>query len=99
MPNADSNLIGLSKYTRLVNWVMSRPQIQEEAVVQIADLLESRLKPDGIAVVLEADHYCMHWRGVKDDGAKMVNSVMRGSFLADTSLRREFLSLLAQRRS
>lgn len=99
MPNAESNLIGLSKYTRLINWVMSRPQIQEEAVVQIADLLESRLNPDGIAVVLEADHYCMHWRGVKDDGAKMVNSVMRGSFLEDTSLRREFLSLLAQRRS
>lgn len=98
MPNAESNLIGLSKYARLVNWVMSRPQIQEEAVVQIADLLKARLKPDGIAVVLEADHYCMHWRGVKDDGAKMVNSVMRGSFLDDPSLRREFLGLLAQRK-
>lgn len=98
MPNAESNLIGLSKYARLVNWVMSRPQIQEEAVVQITDLLETRLKPDGIAVVLQADHYCMHWRGVKDDGAEMVNSVMRGSFLRDSSLRREFLSLLAQRK-
>jgi GTP cyclohydrolase I len=99
MPNAESNLIGLSKYARLIGWVMSRPQIQEEAVVQIAELLERRLRPDGIAVVLEADHYCMHWRGVKDDEARMVNSVMRGSFLTDASLRREFLSLLAQRRS
>lgn len=98
MPNAESNLIGLSKYARLVDWVMSRPQIQEEAVVQIADLLESRLNPNGIAVVLEADHYCMHWRGVKDDGARMVNSIMRGSFLEDSSLRREFLGLLAQRK-
>lgn len=98
MPNAESNLIGLSKYARLVNWVMCRPQIQEEAVVQVANVVESCLKPDGIAVVLEADHYCMHWRGVKDDGAKMVNSVMRGSFLSDSSLRREFLSLLVQRR-
>lgn len=99
MPSAESNLIGLSKYSRLIGWVMSRPQIQEEAVVQIADLLERRLRPDGIAVVLEADHYCMHWRGVKDDEARMVNSVMRGVFLTDSSLRREFLGLLAQRRS
>lgn len=93
LPNADSNLIGLSKYARLIDWIMSRPQIQEEAVSQIADLLERRLKPDGIAVVMEADHYCMHWRGVKDDTSKMINSVMRGRFLSDPSLRKEFLSL------
>lgn len=93
LPNADSNLIGLSKYARLIDWVMSRPQIQEEAVSQIADLLERRLKPDGIAVVMEADHYCMHWRGVKDDESKMINSLMRGRFLADPSLRKECLSL------
>lgn len=94
MPNEHSNLIGLSKYARLMDWVMSRPQIQEEAVAQLADLLEKRLQPDGLAVVLEADHYCMHWRGVKDNQSKMVNSVMRGSFLRDSVLRREFLSLL-----
>ncbi|MGE4367741.1 GTP cyclohydrolase I [Thermomonas sp.] len=93
LPNADSNLIGLSKYARLIDWIMRRPQIQEEAVSQIADLLEQRLKPDGIAVVMEADHYCMHWRGVKDDGSRMINSVMRGRFLSDPSLRKEFLSL------
>ncbi|WP_211219338.1 GTP cyclohydrolase I [Thermomonas fusca] len=96
LPDADSNLIGLSKYARLIDWVMSRPQIQEEAVSQIANLLEQRLKPDGIAVVMEADHYCMHWRGVKDDGSKMINSVMRGRFLEDASLRKEFLSLRRQ---
>ena len=96
LPDADSNLIGLSKYARLIDWIMSRPQIQEEAVSQIADLLERRIKPVGIAVVMEADHYCMHWRGVKDDGSKMVNSVMRGRFLTDPSLRREFLSLRHQ---
>lgn len=96
LPDADSNLIGLSKYARLIDWIMSRPQIQEEAVSQIADLLERRIKPIGIAVVMEADHYCMHWRGVKDDGSKMVNSVMRGRFLTDPSLRREFLSLRHQ---
>ncbi|HXY21589.1 MAG TPA: GTP cyclohydrolase I, partial [Burkholderiaceae bacterium] len=81
MPNEHSNLIGLSKYTRLCDWVMSRPQIQEEAVARLADLLQERMHPDGLAVVMEADHFCMQWRGVKDTDSKMVNSVMRGAFL------------------
>jgi len=96
MPNEHSNLIGLSKYARLIEWVMSRPQIQEEAVSQIADLLMGKLQPDGLAIVMEADHYCMHWRGVKDHEAKMTNSVMRGSFLRDANLRREFLALMTK---
>jgi GTP cyclohydrolase I len=94
MPNEDSDLIGLSKYSRVADWVMSRPQIQEEAIIQLADLLVSMVKPDGLAVVMEADHFCMHWRGVKDNASKMVNSVMRGVFLKDGALRREFLSLI-----
>ena len=94
MPNEHSNLIGLSKYARLVEWIMSRPQIQEEAITQLADLLMNRVSPDGLAVIMEADHACMHWRGVKDSGAKMINSVMRGSFLKDPALRRELLSLI-----
>lgn len=99
MPNEHSNLIGLSKYTRLIDWVMSRPQIQEEAVSQVAALLQEKLQPDGLAIVMEADHFCMHWRGVKDTEAKMINSVMRGVFLKDPNLRREFLSLLNNRKS
>ena len=94
MPNEHSNLIGLSKYARITQWVMGRPQIQEEAVVQLADLLQEKMQPDGLAVVMEADHFCMQWRGVKDMEAEMVNSVMRGSFLKDKTLRREFLSLI-----
>lgn len=94
MPNEHSNLIGLSKYARLIDWVMSRPQIQEEAVTQIAELLQNKIQPDGLAIVMDADHFCMHWRGVKDTDAKMINSVMRGSFLKDPTLRREFLSLI-----
>lgn len=94
MPNEHSELIGLSKYARLVEWVMARPQIQEEAVIQLADLLQDKMRPDGLAIVLRADHYCMQWRGVKDMDSKMVNSVMRGSFLKNPNLRREFLSLL-----
>jgi GTP cyclohydrolase I len=95
MPNQHSNLIGLSKYARLADWILSRPQIQEEAITQIAELLMDKVKPDGLAVVMEADHFCMHWRGVKDTGSKMTNSVMRGSFLKDPALRREFLSLIS----
>jgi GTP cyclohydrolase I len=98
MPNEHSNLIGLSKYARLAEWIMSRPQIQEEAVVQLADLLQEKMQPDGLAIVMEADHFCMQWRGVKDMDSKMVNSVMRGSFLKDATLRREFLSLLNHRK-
>ncbi|HSD38161.1 MAG TPA: GTP cyclohydrolase I [Rhodocyclaceae bacterium] len=94
MPNEHSNLIGLSKYSRLAEWVMSRPQIQEEAITQMAEVLMTKVSPDGLAVVMEADHFCMHWRGVKDSETKMTNSVMRGSFLKDSSLRREFLSLI-----
>jgi GTP cyclohydrolase I len=94
MPNEHSNLIGLSKYVRLADWIMTRPQIQEEAITQIAELLMTKVNPDGLALVMEADHFCMHWRGVKDDNAKMINSVMRGSFLKDHTLRREFLSLI-----
>jgi GTP cyclohydrolase IA len=98
LPNEHSNLIGLSKYARLADWVMTRPQIQEEAVTHLADLLQSTMQPDGLGIVMEADHFCMHWRGVKDSDSKMINSVMRGSFLKDANLRREFLGLLASRR-
>ena len=93
LPNTQSNLFGLSKYSRLAGWVMSRPQIQEEAVMQLADLLEARIRPDGLAIVIEADHFCTQWRGVRD-ASHMVNSVMRGAFLENASLRREFLQLV-----
>jgi GTP cyclohydrolase I len=98
MPNEHSNLIGLSKYARLAEWIMSRPQIQEEAVTQVADLLQDKMQPDGLAIVMEADHFCMQWRGVRDMDSKMVNSVMRGSFLKDANLRREFLALVNNRK-
>jgi GTP cyclohydrolase IA len=97
LPNEHSNLIGLSKYARICEWIMSRPQIQEEAVTMLANELQMRVKPDGLALVMEADHFCMHWRGVKDDESMMTNSVMRGSFLKDPNLRREFLSLLSKK--
>lgn len=97
MPNEHTNVIGLSKYARLAEWVMGRPQIQEEAVVQLADLIMDKTQPDGLAIVMEATHYCMAWRGVKDMDSKMINSVMRGVFLKDAALRREFLALIPKR--
>ena len=97
LPNQNTNVIGLSKYARLAEWVMGRPQIQEEAVVQLADLIQEKTCPDGLALVMEATHFCMAWRGVKDLDSRMINSVMRGSFLKDPILRREFLALIPQR--
>ncbi|OGB51271.1 MAG: GTP cyclohydrolase [Burkholderiales bacterium RIFOXYD2_FULL_59_8] len=97
LPNEHTNVIGLSKYARLAEWVMGRPQIQEEAVVQLADLIQQKTQPDGLAIVMEATHFCMGWRGVKDVDSKMINSVMRGSFLKDANLRREFLALIPQK--
>ena len=78
--------MGLSKFTRLVNWVLSRPQIQEEAIAQIADELEAAIKPKGLAVVIRASHSCMTWRGVRehpDFGGGMVTMVTRGALKAD----------------
>lgn len=94
MPNEHTNVIGLSKYERLARWIMSRPQIQEEAIVQLADLIQHKTKPDGLALIMKSTHFCMSWRGVKDKDSKMINSVMRGVFLKDATLRREFLALL-----
>jgi GTP cyclohydrolase IA len=57
-------------------------------------LIQAKTQPDGLALVLEATHFCMSWRGIKDMDSKMTNSVMRGAFLTDMTLRREFLALL-----
>jgi len=95
-PNPDSALIGLSKYARLAEWVMRRPQIQEEAVVMLADELERCVQPAGLAVAMKAEHFCMHWRGVEQDGASMRNVVVRGSYVHDAELRRVFLDTVSR---
>jgi len=97
LPNQHSNVIGLSKYARLAEWIMARPQIQEEAIIQLADLIQEQTKPDGLAIVMEASHFCISWRGIKDMDSKMINSVMRGSFLNNPNLRHEFLSLIPKK--
>ena len=89
-------VIGISKYARLAEWVLNRPQIQEEAAVQLADLLEEKTRPQGLAVMIDAAHSCMSWRGVREMDSRMGTSVWRGVFRTDASLRDEFLKRIAQ---
>lgn len=94
LPDPSGKVIGLSKFTRLADWVMSRPQIQEEATVQLADLLDQLVHPRGLALVVRAEHMCMTWRGVRDQGTEMVTSVMRGIFRDKPEARAEVLSII-----
>jgi GTP cyclohydrolase I len=87
-------VIGISKFHRLTEWVMSRPQIQEEATVQLADEIETRVRPLALAVVVKAQHLCMSWRGVREPGVEMATSVMRGIFKEDAKARAEFMSVI-----
>jgi len=90
-------VIGLSKFNRIVEWVASRPQIQEELVMQIADFIEQQIQPKGLAIVVEATHLCMTWRGVREPmEAKMTTNVMRGAFRDKPEARAEFMTLVAK---
>lgn len=92
-------VIGLSKFSRVADWVFSRPHIQEEAVIILADEIERLCKPMGLAILVKAQHYCMKWRGVKEPQTSMVNSVVRGDFRKDPSLKAEFFELVKQQES
>ena len=92
-------VIGLSKFARVVDWVFSRPHIQEEAVMILADEIERLCKPQGLAILVKAQHYCMKWRGVKEPQTSMVNSIVRGDFRHDPSLKAEFFELVKQQES
>ena len=88
-------VIGLSKFNRMVDWVVSRPQIQEEMTEQIADMIEVETEAKGIAVIVKAEHFCMTARGVKEHESDMMTSVLRGDFLKIDHLKSEFFSLLS----
>ena len=87
-------VIGLSKFNRMVDWIASRPQIQEEMTEQIADMIEKETKAKGVAVIVKAEHFCMTARGVKEHESEMLTSVVRGEFLKIQHLKAEFFSLL-----
>jgi len=89
-------VIGISKFARVADWVFSRPHIQEEAVMILADEIERLCEPKGLAILVKAKHYCMCWRGVKEPNTSMINSIVRGDFRHDASLKQEFFELVKQ---
>ncbi|WP_211452033.1 GTP cyclohydrolase I FolE [Collimonas antrihumi] len=95
----DHRVVGISKLARLVDIFAKRLQIQEKMTVQIADTLQQVLLPKGVAVVIEASHGCMTTRGIHKPGTNLVTSRMLGAFRDDPSTRREFMSIISQKRN
>lgn len=87
-------VIGISKFNRLVDWVASRPHIQEEFAMVLADTIEELIQPKGLVIVIKAQHLCMTWRGVRETQTHMVNSVVRGVFSTDKGAKAEFFELI-----
>ncbi len=92
IPNG--KVIGLSKIARVCEMYARRLQVQERLTLQIADALQGLLKPQGVAVVVEATHMCMVMRGVQKPGSWTVTSAMRGVFAEDARTREEFMNLI-----
>jgi len=89
-------LSGISKLARVVDALARRPQVQERLTGRIADTLVERLKPQGVLVVLEAEHYCMTMRGVRKAGSRMVTSAVRGCLATNDISRSEALALIGR---
>ncbi len=90
----EGRVVGISKLARLVEGYARRPQLQERLTSQVADALMDTLHPDGVAVVIEAEHLCMTQRGIKKPGSRMITSATRGTFRKNEVTRSEFLSLV-----
>ena len=89
----DQEVIGLSKFNRLVHHICERPQIQEEMTTQIAEALQEYAKTPHIAVVVKAEHHCMTMRGVKEHESDMTTAIMMGAFESDPALKKEFYDI------
>ncbi len=94
IPNVDGRVVGLSKLARVVEIVASRPQLQERMTTEIADSIVEGLKPDGVGVIIQAEHLCMVMRGIKKPGSAIVTSALRGIFRSKAETRAEFFSLI-----
>lgn len=92
IPN--DKVCGISKLARVVRWFMRRPQIQEEMTKQIADYIEEKLNPKGVAVYIEAQHLCMIARGVEEYNSMMKTSEVRGAFRDNSDARNEFFQMV-----
>jgi len=94
IPNEEGRIIGISKLARVVEIVAKRPQIQEKMTTEIADAIMDGIKPDGVAVVIQAEHLCMIMRGIKKPGSNVITSAIRGIFKRKAASRAEFFSLI-----
>ena len=93
----EGKIVGLSKLARIVSCFAKRPQLQERLTAQIADFLESELNPQGVAVVIEAEHLCMTMRGARAAGCVTQTSALRGRMRSDSRSRSEVMSLLTNK--
>jgi GTP cyclohydrolase I len=94
IPNESGRVVGISKLARVVEVIAKRPQIQERMTTQIADTIVEAIQPEGVAVVIQAEHLCMSLRGVKKPGSNIITSATRGLFRRRAATRNEFLSLV-----
>lgn len=94
IPNDEGRVVGISKLARVVDIFAKRLQLQERMTSQIADTIVDALKPDGVAVVVEAVHLCMTMRGIEKPGSNVITSATRGTFRSRAATRAEFLSLV-----
>ncbi len=91
----EGEVIGLSKFNRIVHWIAQRPQIQEEMTTEIAEALKEYAKTPNVAVIDKAEHHCMTQRGVREHESDMTTAVMHGAFRTDPSLKKEFYDIFA----
>lgn len=94
VPGEDGRVVGISKLARVVETVARRPQIQERMATEIADAIVEGLKPDGVGVVIAAEHMCMTMRGIKKPGSRVITSALRGGFAKRAATRAEFMALI-----
>ncbi|MFC2017928.1 GTP cyclohydrolase I FolE [Chloroflexota bacterium] len=94
IPNATGRVVGASKLARVVDIIARRPQLQERMTTQIAEAIAEALQPDGVAVIIQAEHLCMTMRGIKKSGSNIVTSANRGLFRRKGATRAEFMSLV-----
>ncbi|MFW6102385.1 MAG: GTP cyclohydrolase I FolE [Chloroflexota bacterium] len=97
IPSPGGRVVGVSKLARVVEICARRPQLQERMTQQIADAIFEALQPDGVAVVIQAEHLCMIMRGIKKSGTTVITSSVRGNFRSKVATRSEFLSLIQRK--
>lgn len=95
IPNG--RIVGVSKLARVVDVLAKRPQLQERLTTEIAETMVKGLEPQGVAVVIEAEHLCMTMRGIKKPGSKVVTSASRGAFRQKAATRAEFFAIIHNR--